>query len=137
MKRFNEEEFTGKPDQTVDDVSTAQAEADSSGKDTYRRFENKYDKNNSLTPSMKRFRRIVGAIILVFFIYSFFFANSPSTRNYISGIESGRVDGVKAGEILSQETVRLEPKDYEVNIANGYGRLELSIWNFNEKEDGD
>ncbi|GFZ29880.1 hypothetical protein CSC2_04060 [Clostridium zeae] len=39
--------------------------------------------------------------------------------------------------MLSKNTVKLDAKDFTVDTGKSYGKIELSIWNFVDKEDGD
>lgn len=128
MRRFNEEEKNN----NVNDQETILSE-----EIPYKRFEEEKNKADFITPSMKSFRKVIGGILLVSIAYFLIFSNSSSTINYKSNLVSGKIEGVKAGDILSKDAVKLEAKDFSIDLANSYGNIELSIWNFSNKEDGD
>lgn len=90
-----------------------------------------------MSPSMKSFRKIVGSIVLVYFVCTFFLFNGNNKSNYMSNLESGKIENVSKGDILSKEQVKLEPKDISIKVGSGLGKIELSIWNFSQIEDGD
>lgn len=128
MRRFNEEEKNN----NVNDQETILSE-----EIPYKRFEEEKNKADFITPSMKSFRKVIGGLLLVSIAYFLIFSNSSSTINYKSNLVSGKIEGVKAGNILSKDAVKLEAKDFSIDLANSYGNIELSIWNFSNKEDGD
>ncbi|MDS0526063.1 hypothetical protein NNC19_10260 [Clostridium sp. SHJSY1] len=103
---------------------------------SYKKLEEEEVKENFITPSMKIFRTVVGTLALLFVIYSSVLGGTGKV-NYKSDIKSGKIEEVKVGEKLSKESVKLEAKDFSVETASGYGNIELSIWNFSDKEDGD
>lgn len=150
MKRFNEENFNEDPQPfngqgTINNINineeekinnVNEQEANSSEDITYKRFEEKEKKDNFTTPSMKSFRMLVGGLLIVSIAYFAMFVSGGST-NYKSNLTSGKIDNVKAGDRLSKEAVKLDAKDFSIDSANSYGKIELSIWNFADKEDGD
>ncbi|WP_187117389.1 hypothetical protein [Clostridium amazonitimonense] len=69
--------------------------------------------------------------------YFFIFVNSSGNTKYKETLQSGKIDGVKAGDKLSKDAAKLQPKDFSIDSVNSYGKIELSIWNFADKEDGD
>lgn len=133
MKRFEEEVFN----EEENFYNVNDQKIDTSEDTTYKRFEEEKKKDDFITPSMKRFRKVIGCMILVFIVYFVVFSHSSSATNYKSNLTSGKVEGVNAGTILSKDAVKLEAKDFSIDSANSYGNIELSIWNFVDKEDGD
>ncbi|QAA32583.1 hypothetical protein [Clostridium manihotivorum] len=90
-----------------------------------------------LTPSMKGFRRAVAILAIATIVLVTFVGNFNGNSNYKSNLASEKLSGVKAGDALSKEFVKLEAKDFTVDSTSGYGKIELSVWNFSDKEDGD
>ena len=133
MKRFKEEDFNEEEKiYNVDDQETNPSEDIH-----YKRFEEEKKKTDFITPSMKSFRKVIGGLLLVSIAYFLIFSNSSSNTNSKSNLVSGKLEGVKAGDILSKDEVKLEAQDFSIDSANSYGKIELSIWNFADKEDGD
>lgn len=92
-------------------------------------------KDPYINSSMKRFRLIVGVICLISFIY--FGVTNKITKNYMDNLSSGKIENVAVGNILSKDALKLDAKDATIEVSSGYGNLEISIWNFADKEDGD
>lgn len=103
---------------------------------SYKRLEEEKE-SDLITPSMKTFRKVVGGIVLALIAYSFIFSRNLGTRNYMSNLESGKIEGIVAGDIISKEAIKLDSKDFTIETANGYGSIEISVWNFSDNEDGD
>lgn len=82
------------------------------------------------------FRKIVGLIVLILIIFSVVLP-SKTQKRFQENITVGLNPGVKPGYILSKDALNLEPTDIEVKVGDGIGKIELSIWNFNDEEDGD
>lgn len=108
----------------------------SSEESKYTRLEEKEKKNEYITPAMKTFRMAVGILAIAAIVYTGFFGRAGAA-NYKANLVSGKLDGINAGEMLSKNTVKLDAKDFTVDTGKGYGKIELSIWNFVDKEDGD
>ncbi|MBK1813339.1 hypothetical protein JHL18_22205 [Clostridium sp. YIM B02505] len=108
----------------------------SSEETQYKRIEEKEKKNDYITPAMKTFRMVVGMLAIAAIVYTGFFGRAGAA-NYKSNLISGKLDGINAGEMLSKNTVKLDAKDFTVDTGKSYGKIELSIWNFVDKEDGD
>jgi hypothetical protein len=102
----------------------------------YKKLEEKEKKNEYITPVMKTFRMAVGILAIAAIVYTGFFGRAGAA-NYKSNLVSGKLDGINAGEMLSKNTVKLDAKDFTVDTGKSYGKIELSIWNFVDKEDGD
>lgn len=102
----------------------------------YKRLEEKEKKNEYITPTMKTFRMAVGILSIAAIVYTGFFGRAGAA-NYKSNLVSGKLDGINAGEMLSKNSVKLDAKDFTVDTGKSYGKIELSIWNFVDKEDGD
>lgn len=88
-----------------------------------------------INSSMKRFRLIVGVICLISSI--FFGVIYKRTENYMDNLSSGKIENVAVGNLLSKDALKLDAKDATIEVSSGYGNLEISIWNFADKEDGD
>lgn len=139
MKKFIEEDFNEELNNinTEEAVNTPEESGDTSSEgSSYKRFE-EGKKDDFITPSMKSFRKIVGGLLLIFIACFFIFANNSSDTKYQKNLESGKIDGIKVGDTLSKDAVKLQPKDFSIDLANSYGKIELSIWNFEDDEDGD
>jgi hypothetical protein len=132
MKRFKDEDYEENKIENVNNHETTFSE-----NIPYKRFQDEKKKDDFITPSMKNFRKIIGGLLIVFIAYSAFFQNNSDVTNYKSNLVSGKLEGVKAGDILSKDTVKLQAKDFSIDTANSYGKIQLSIWNFADKEDGD
>ena len=103
----------------------------------YKRFdEEKEEKDDYITPSMKRFRTSIGIICLVLAVTVGIF-HKKVNESYRDNLTSGYLENVNAGDILSKEALKLDAKDESIEVANGYGNLEISIWNFSKVEDND
>lgn len=140
MKKFKEEDFTEELEDFNKKENIKSTDKDitvSDDETSYKRFEDEEKKDDFITPSMKSFRKLIGVLTLAFIAYSFIFLNSTGAINYKSDLESGKIEGIKVGNILSKENVKLEAKDFSIDLANSYGKIELSIWNFANTEDGD
>ncbi|MPM01368.1 hypothetical protein SDC9_47608 [bioreactor metagenome] len=92
-------------------------------------------KDPYINSSMKNFRLIIGVVCLILFI-SFPFTKKV-TKNYKDQLTSGVVENVNVGDVLSKGALKLDAKDASIEVSSGYGNLEISIWNFADKEDND
>jgi hypothetical protein len=104
---------------------------------SYKELEEEEKQDDFLTPSMKGFRRAVAIMAIAAIVLVTFVGNFNGKANYKSNLVSGKLSGVKAGDALSKEFVKLDAKDFTVESTSGYGKIELSVWNFSDKEDGD
>lgn len=104
--------------------------------ETFKKLDDKEEKDQYINLSMKKFRTIIGAACLVFMVLSFI-SMGGSKKALKDNLSSGIIENVSAGEILSNDSVKLEAKDETVKILDGYGNLEISVWNFVQKEDYD
>lgn len=148
MKRFREQDnfeeinsnlskdemISDKNDNEV--INQDSNEENSKSNISYKRLEDEKE-SDFITTNMKKFRTIIGGIILVSIAYTMMFSGNSGAINYLSNIESGKIEGIEVGDRISEESIKLEPKDLTIESVNGYGKLELSIWNFSQKEDGD
>ncbi|CAM2967420.1 hypothetical protein HAHI6034_10335 [Hathewaya histolytica] len=140
MKKFREEELSEEIGVFSEHERTNiidEAEKNINEENSYKRFEENEEKDAFITPSMKNFRKVIGVLFLLFMVYFGALANKVGTANYKTNLVSGKTENVKVGDMLSKETLKLEPKDFSIESATGYGKIELSIWNFSSKEDGD
>lgn len=140
MKKFREEDFSEEHEdfnreENINIINEKEGIPDEEV--SYKRLEEEKKKDDLITPVMKNFRKLIGSLLLVFIGYFIIFLNNSGTTNYKLNLQSGKIDGVKAGDKLSKGTVKLEAKDISIDLANSYGKIELSIWNFADKEDGD
>ncbi|GAA0737476.1 hypothetical protein [Clostridium oceanicum] len=109
------------------------------------KYERQYEKlsgeekeDDIITPSMKKFRMLVGALSVVGIIWSFINISVNSGElNYKDSIKVGKIKGIEVGDRLSEKSMKFTPKDFSVKKSGEYGEIELSIWNFSDKEDGD
>lgn len=105
-----------------------------SGEVSYKKLEEREEKDDYINPSMKKFRTVIGALCIVMFgVYSFNLPNEAFRDN----LSSGLVENVAEGDLLSEESLKFEPKDATVGVTGGFGKLEISIWNFADVEDND
>ena len=104
-------------------------------KNTYKRLKDDEEKDMYITPSMKKFRTFIGGICLIMFALAMF--EPTQNIDYRENLTSGAVTNVSAGDRLSKEALNLEPVDASISVENGYGNLEISIWNFADMEDND
>ncbi len=140
MKKFNKniqnefEELSdtntkkSKPDEIIDKVNIYE-------EDSYKQFKDDEEKDEYITPSMKKFRTVIGGICIAMFI--FFMFQGVSNQDYRDNLTSGAIENIKVGDILSKENLKLDAKDASIDVASGFGNLEIAIWNFAEKEDND
>ena len=87
-------------------------------------------------PSLKGFRTFLGIVFIALFIFSMATTGVPK-ENIKGNLTTGLIKNVNAGEVLSKEHVKLDAKDLSINAGDSYGNIELSIWNFEDDEDGD
>lgn len=103
---------------------------------TYKKFEEKEEKDPYITPKMKKFRTILGILVIIIVFVPSLLRGTPN-KSYIDDISSGMIENVNVGDVLSKEAIKLEAKDTSVEVTNGYGNIAVSIWNFAEVEDND
>lgn len=144
MKRFNENAPTDFDEvnavQLNDEKDTANIEVNEENisleGEEFKQLENNEVKEQYINPAMKRFRTIIGAMIIVALL-STSIINPQYKKVFKDNLSSGAIENVGVGDIMSKESLKLEPKDATVEITSGFGNLEISIWNFSEKEDND
>lgn len=144
MKRFNENAPTDFDEvnavQLNDEKDTANIEVNEENisleGEEFKQLENNEVKEQYINPAMKRFRTIIGAMIILALL-STSIINPQYKKVFKDNLSSGAIENVGVGDIMSKESLKLEPKDATVEITNGFGNLEISIWNFAEKEDND
>lgn len=140
MKRFKNNdkfELDNKSDMSLyienEDLKSVEAEIDES---SYKRLEDKEERNEYINSSMKSFRKVIGGLLLLsFIIYTMF--SYTSNEAFRDNLTSGTIENVVEGDLLSEKALKLEPKDAILEVAGGFGKLEISIWNFSEEEDND
>ena len=138
-KKKSEEELNRYEDDNLQLEEVDETEADKpieSKEEIFKKLDDKEEKDQYINLSMKKFRTIIGAACLVFMVLSFT-SIGGSKKALKDNLSSGSIENVSAGEILSNDSVKLEAKDETVKISNGYGNLEISVWNFVQKEDYD
>ena len=138
-KKKSEEELNRYEDDNLQLEEVDETEADKpieSKEEIFKKLDDKEEKDQYINLSMKKFRTIIGAACLVFMVLSFT-SIGGSKKALKDNLSSGIIENVSAGEILSNDSVKLEAKDETVKISNGYGNLEISVWNFVQKEDYD
>lgn len=102
----------------------------------YRRLEDEEEIDEYINPSMKKFRKVVGGLFLGMFIFYAIFSYK-STEAFRDNLTSGSIENVAEGDLLSEETLKLDPRDATLEVTEGVGNLEISIWNFSKVEDND
>lgn len=110
---------------------------DTNPSNAYKRLEDDEKKDNLITPSMKIFRTAIGGVAIAILILYIIFGDAPAHDNYKAHLTSGKISGVNVGDVLTKNTVNLNSKNYTIDTAGSYGKIELSIWNFEYEEDGD
>ncbi|MEG0307534.1 MAG: hypothetical protein RSA29_08410 [Clostridium sp.] len=150
MKKFNENtqtDFEKLGDTKVNDVKNTREDKnihldkiDISEEGLYKQLKADDDKEEEkkdeyINPSMKKFRIVIGGLCLAIFVL-FMFQGTPN-KTYKDNLTAGAIENVNIGDILSKEALKLDAKDASIEISNGFGNLEISIWNFVEKEDND
>lgn len=144
MKRFNENTPTDfeevstielKDEQNTDNMEVSKENIPLE-EDSFKQLEDKEVKEEYINPAMKRFRTIIGAIIILALL-STSITNTKYNKVFKENLSSGAIENVSVGDIMSKESLKLEPKDATVEITKGFGNLEISIWNFADKEDND
>lgn len=103
---------------------------------SYKRLEDKEERDEYINHSMKKFRTVIGGLLLVIFIFYGMFSYT-SNEAFRDNLTSGSIENVAEGDLLSKEALKLDPKDATLEVAGGFGKLEISIWNFAEEEDND
>lgn len=103
---------------------------------SYKRFEDEEEKDEYISSSMKKFRKIIGVLSLAIFI-SYCIFSYTSQEAFRDNLTSGVIENVSEGDLLSKESLKLDPKDETLEVLNGIGNLEISIWNFAQEEDYD
>lgn len=140
MKRFKENNKIELENQS--DINLYKENKNSEGaqedidESSYKRFEDEEEKNDYINPSMKKFRKVVGGLFLVIFIFYVMFYHMPKEA-FRDNLTSGAIENVVEGDLLSKKDLKLEPKNATLEIAGGVGNLEISIWNFSQVEDND
>ncbi|WP_278382163.1 hypothetical protein [Clostridium tyrobutyricum] len=133
MKRFKEDDFNEKIENCDKTENSSTPDVETS----YKKFENDGKKDEIITPNMKNFRRIIGGLILVFIACFLIFSNDSSHTNYKSNLKSGKIESINVGDRISKKAVKLQANDFSIDQGNSYGKIELSVWNFADEEDGD
>lgn len=126
-------------DVNIDDLNSYKDLAKEQSKEkyedqTYKVLE-KEEKDQYINSPMKKFRIITGAICLVLFIAVSFM--NKINKNYMDNLTSGIIENINIGDVLTEDALKLDAKDASIEISGGYGNLEISIWNFAQKEDND
>ena len=137
MKKFNENiqnEFKEIGDTNTNNLKIDES-IDTHEEDSYKQFKDEEEKDEYINPSMRKFRTVIGGICIVMFI--FFMFQGVSNQDFRKNLTSGAIENVNAGDILSKNNLKLDAKDASIDVLNGFGNLEISIWNFAEKEDND
>ena len=140
MKRFKNNdkfELDNKSDRSLyienEDLKSVEAEIDES---SYKRLEDKEERDEYINSSMKSFRKVIGGLLLLsFIIYTMF--SYTSNEAFRDNLTSGTIENVVEGDLLSEKALKLEPKDATLEVEGVFGKLEISIWNFAEEEDND
>lgn len=142
MKKFNENmnSNVGENEEALDYVGNEdiinENLSGSNEDNKLKKLEDNEEKDEYITPAMKNFRKLIGVVCLALFIISMFTMGSTKTA-LKDNLSSGIIENVNAGEILSKDSVKLESKDETVKVSDGYGNLEIQVWNFEQKEDYD
>lgn len=136
MKKFRENESNDVKPYMLNnnDIEDENSDIYDEGK-KYKKFEEKGEKDPYITPKMKKFRTILGILTIIVFV-PFLLRGMPN-KSYMDDISSGIIENANVGDVLSKEAIKLEAKDLPVEVTNGYGNIEVSIWNFAEVEDND
>ncbi|MPM61275.1 hypothetical protein SDC9_108133 [bioreactor metagenome] len=136
MKKFRANESNDVKPYMLNSNDIEQENSDISDEEkTYKKFEEKEEKDPYITPKMKKFRTILGILTIVVFVPSLL--QGTPNKSYIDDISTGIIENVNVGDVLSKDAIKLDAKDQSVEVTNGYGNIEVSIWNFAEVEDND
>ncbi|GAA0706163.1 hypothetical protein GCM10008904_14520 [Paraclostridium ghonii] len=140
MKRFKENnkiELENQSDINLyEENKNSECEQGDIAESLYKRFEDEEERDDYINPSMKKFRKIIGGLFLVMFIFSIMFSYTPKEA-FRDNLTSGAIENVVEGDLLSKKALKLDPKNATLAISGGVGNLEISIWNFSQVEDND